>query len=181
MEIRKSLGLFIGIFCIILLFAVGPICNASKATISIKDVNVVLVETREPVGNRVIRVYDIIVILHNSGDIKSDEITVYFSDPEFNTTTPPMKLTPSNISCNPNENITFTMDDWPTPLSGDVPINISFGPSDSDVIKTGDNSGYYVYSLHIENNEKTTSTPGFEVVVVLGAILVLLLMKYRKK
>jgi hypothetical protein len=182
MVMKRVFGLFVGIFCMFFLTAFAPICNASGAALSIESVNLQLIETRE-VGNRIIRVYDVIAVLHNTGDVQSDAITVYFSDPEYNTTTPSLQLTPYNISIDPNENITFTFQDWPTPLTGDIPINISFRPSATDVLAIKDiNYGYYIQTLHIENNEDTTKgTPGFEVVMVLGAILVLLLIRIRRK
>jgi hypothetical protein len=160
----------------------GPVCTAQHATVSIKNVSVQLVETREPIGNRVIHVYNIIAVLYNSGDGKSEEITVYFYDPEFNkTTTPPLKLTPLNASLNPDENKTFILQNWPTPLSGDIPINISFGPLSPNVIKTEDNFGYYVYTLSINGEKKTTSTPGFEIAFILVAIVVLVMGRRIKK
>jgi len=111
----------------------------------------------------------------------SDNINVYFYDPEFNKTTPPITLNPFNVSLDPNENVTFMLENWPTPLSGDIPINISFGPSSPNVIETTNNHGHYVYTLHIGNTENTTSTPGFEIVVIFCALLVFLIWRYRKK
>lgn len=181
MEFIKSLGPLIAIFFIICVFVFSPICTASSAKLSIKNVSVQLVETRDPVGNRTIHVYNIIAILHNSGDMISDKINVYFYDPEFNKTTPPITLNPFNVSLDPNENITFVLENWPTPLSGDIPINISFGPSSQDVLETTNNHGHYIYTLQIGNTKNTTSTPGFEIVVVFGALLVFLIWRYRKK
>lgn len=180
MEIKRSTGLFLGTFCIVFLCLLSPICTASSARLSIKTVNVQLVDTREPVGNRTIHVYNILATLYNSGDMISDRIDVYFYDPEFNKTTPPIKLNPFNVTLDPNENITFMLEDWPTPLSGDVPINISFSPSSPNIIETPNNHGYYVYMLRIGDTGNTTSTPGFEIMVVLLAMLVLLLLKNKK-
>jgi hypothetical protein len=180
MEIRKYLSIIIGIFCLSFLIVLGPICTASNAELSITNVSVQLVETREPVGNRVIHVYDITAVLHNSGDMISDDVTVYFYDPEFNETTPPLKLDPFNVSLDPNESITFTLEDWPTPLTGDVPIKISFRPDSPDIVSTEFNSGSYTYTLQIEGNGTSTSTPGFEVALCIGAILVFLIWRTRK-
>jgi len=182
MKSKRTLFLILLIIGLGFIMLLGPICTAQQASVSIKNVSVQLVETREPVGNRVIHVYNIIAVLHNSGDDKSDEITVYFYDPEYNkTTTSPMKLTPLNASLNPDENKTFILQNWPTPLSGDIPINISFSPSSPTVIKTEDNSGYYVYTLSINGEKKTTSTPGFEIACILVAIVVLVMGRRIKK
>jgi hypothetical protein len=166
------------ITCFVLLCSV---CTAQEAKISVKNVTVQLLETRAPVGTRVVHVYTIIAILSNTGDIKSDEISVFFHDPEFNTTTtPPLRLSPFNISIGPHENQTFILQNWPTPLTGDVPINISYTPSAPTVVETIDNSGYYVYTLHIGGSTSTKSTPGFEVLIVFIALFILLLRKQLK-
>ena len=163
------------------LIVLGPISNAASAKLTITNVSVQLVETRNLAGNRTIHVYDIITVIHNSGDMISDKITVYFRDPEFNITTPPLKLDPYNVSVDPDENMTFILHDWPTPLIGDLPINISFSPSSPNVVETSNNHGYYLYTLHIGDNTTTISTPGFEVVFPLCAIIALLMLKKRRK
>jgi hypothetical protein len=182
MRLKRSLWVVKALICISLLTILLPIGTAQQAELVI-DVSVQLVETREPIGNRVVHVYNITAILHNSGDVKSDEITVYFYDPGYNKTTiPPMKLTPSNASLAPGESMTFVLLDWPTTLSGNIPINISFRPTSTSVLlKEGENFGYYVYMLSINNAKKTTSTPGFEIACVLIAILVLVTGRRIKK
>jgi len=82
---------------------------------------------------------------------------------------------------NPDENKTFILQNWPTPLSGDIPINISFGPSSPDILPTDENHGYYVYTLSINGEKKTTSTPGFEIAFILVAIMVLVMGRRIKK
>ena len=182
MKSKRTLFLIMLFVSLSFIMLLGSVCTAQHATVSIKNISVQLVETREPIGNRVIHVYNIIAVLHNSGDDKSDEITVYFYDPEYNkTTTSPMKLTPLNASLNPDENKTFILQNWPTPLSGDIPINISFGPSSPNILVTPENSGYYVYTLSINGDKKTTSTPGFEIAFILVAIMVLVMGRRIKK
>jgi hypothetical protein len=182
MILKRTLFLVMLFVSLSFIMLLGSVCTAQHATVSIKNISVQLIETREPIGNRVIHVYNIIAVLHNSGDGKSDEITVYFYDPEFNkTTTPPLKLTPLNASLNPDENKTFILQNWPTPLSGDIPINISFGPSSPNILVIPENSGYYVYTLSINGDKKTTSTPGFEIACILVAIMVLVMGRRIKK
>jgi hypothetical protein len=182
MILKRTLFLVMLFVSFSFIMLLGSVCTAQHATVSIKNISVQLVETREPIGNRVIHVYNIIAVLHNSGDGKSDEITVYFYDPEFNkTTTPPLKLTPLNASLNPDENKTFILQNWPTPLSGDIPINISFGPSSPNILVIPENSGYYVYTLSINGDKKTTSTPGFEIACIFVAIMVLVMGRRIKK
>lgn len=183
MKSKRLLWFVVGILCVCLFINFEPVsCAQQGSSLSIKTVSVQLVETREPVGNRTIHVYNIMAVLHNSGTVKSDQITVYFYDPEYNkTTTPPLKLTPSNLSLNANEDETFVLQNWPTTLTGEVPINISFQPTDPNVVLNQYNSGSYVYILSIGNTKKSTSTPGFEVAFVLVALLILLLMKQGRK
>ncbi|MCJ7697920.1 MAG: hypothetical protein MUO73_06280, partial [Thermoplasmata archaeon] len=102
--------LFVSLSFIMLL---GPICTAQQATVSIKNVNVQLIETRPPVGGTTIREYKISVILLNSGDIQSVNITVKFKEPQpgigGNLT-----MQPESYSLMPNETKTFVFGNWPT-------------------------------------------------------------------
>ncbi len=174
MKSKRTLFLIMLFVSLSFIMLLGPVCTAQHATISIKNVNVQLIETRPPVGETTIREYKIIVMLHNTGDTQSVNITVKFKEPQpgigANFT-----MQPESYSLMPNETKTFVFENWPTPLSGDIPINISFGPSSPNIIKTEENSGSYIYTLSINGDKKTTSTPGFEIACVLVAILVLVI------
>jgi hypothetical protein len=160
----------------------GSIGSAQHAGVQIKNVTVQLLETRPPVGNKVIHVYKIIAVLYNNDTVASDDITVNFYDPEFNSsTTPPMKLSPLNATLDPKETKTFILAEWPTPLSGKIPINVSFGPSSPTVLPNEKNSGYYALTLTITSTKNTASTPGFEILIVFGAIAGFLLSRKIKK
>ena len=169
--------LFVSLSFIMLL---GPVCIAQQATVSIKNVNVQLIEIRPPVGGTTIHEYKISVILLNSGDTQSVNITVKFKEPQPGISGN-LTMQPESYSLMPNETKIFVFENWPTPLSGDIPINISFGPSSPYIIKTEDNFGYYVKTLSINGDKKTTSTPGFEIACVLVAILVLVIGRRIKK
>lgn len=180
MNSKRILLLILGIICLSFLAILGPICCAQQAAVSITNVNVQLIRTRTA-GNREIHVYNITAVLRNSGDVKSDEISVKFYDPEYNsTTTPPMKLSPPNASLMPGETKTFALSNWPTTLTGDVLINISFGPTSPTILPNSHNSGYYVYTLTI-GQKKTTSTPGFEIPFIFVALALFLLSRKIKK
>ena len=180
MKSKRTLFLIMLFVSLSFIMLLGPVCTAQHATISIKNVNVQLIETRPPVGETTIREYKIIVMSHNTGDTQSVNITVKFKEPQpgigANFT-----MQPESYSLMPNETKTFVFENWPTPLSGDIPINISFGPSSPNVIKTEDNLGYYVYTLSINGDKKTTSTPGFEIACILVAIMVLVMGRRIKK
>lgn len=179
----KSKRVFVRIVLLLnltLMLFFGTICEAQLAGISIENVTVQLIQTRPPVGNKIIREYRITAVLRNTGDSESPQITVEFKEPEPGLNNS-LILQPKNYSMQPNEEKTFVFTNWPTTLSGDIPINISFKPTSSDVIVTPYNSGYYIYTLHIENSNPKTSTPGFEVLLVFMAILTLMLRKKIKK
>jgi hypothetical protein len=152
-----------------------PVCSA-QATISIKDISVELLKTRPPVGQRIIREYKISVVLCNTGDTNSTNISVKFLEPEPGLTGN-LTLQPLSYSLQPNEEKTFVFENWPTTLTGDVLLNISFGPSSPFVLSDSTNSGFYIYTLSIENGNTTNSTPGFQVFIVLVALFVFLLKK----
>jgi len=181
MKSKRTLFLVMLFVSLSFIMLLGPVCTAQHATVSIKNVNVQLIETRPPVGGTTIHEYKISVILLNSGDTQSVNITVKFKEPQ-----PGMggnlTMQPASYSLMPNETKTFVFENWPTPLSGDIPINISFGPSSPNVLKTkGENYDYYVYTLSINGDKKTTSTPGFEIACILVAIMVLVIGRKIKK
>jgi hypothetical protein len=175
MNYRKKCTLTLFCICLILSSLLMATCCAQGSGVSITNVNAVLLKTRT-VGNRVIHYYRIIVTLQNSGNTKTDELSVKFYDPEYNaSTTPPLVLSPANYSLKPGESKMFNISEWPTPLTGDVPLNISFSPISPTILNDDTNSGYYLYTLNIAGGTtKQTSTPGFEIGIVLVAIIVLL-------
>jgi len=158
----------------------NPTCTAKEAHIVFKDVTVELTQTRPPIGTTTIREYRITAFLQNTGDTDSVNITVKLSDPQpgLNAT---LIFKPETYSFAPNEEKTFVFENWPTSLSGDVPLNISFRPTAPNVLETQQNTGFYVYTLHIDNSNTKTSTPGFEVLIFFLATLILLLQKTRRK
>jgi len=182
MKSKRTFILIMLFISISFLMLLGPVCIAQHAVVSIKDVNVQLLKTRSLAGGTIIREYKISAILQNSGDIPSVNITVKFKEPEPGISGN-LTMQPVEYSLEPNEEKTFVFENWPTTLSGQIPLNISFGPSSPTVLLTSDNSNFSLYTLQIENdnNNKPTSTPGFEVLIVLVAILALLLKKQIKK
>ena len=173
------IGMLLFVNLIFFLF-VNPICIAKEAHIVFKDVTVQLTQTRPPVGTTTIREYRITAILQNTGDSDSVNITVKLSDPQpgLNAT---LIFKPETYSFSPNEEKTFVFENWPTSLSGDVPLNISFQPTAPNVLETQQNTGFYVYTLHVGNSDTKTSTPGFEVMIVFLATLILLLRRKRRR
>ncbi len=159
--------------------AVTPVSFGQQANVSIKDVSVQLTQTRPPIGAITIREYRITAILQNTGNTDSVNITVKLRDPEpgLNAT---LQFQPPNYSLKPNEEKTFVVENWPTSLSGDIALNITFQPSSPNVLLNAYNSGSYTYALHIGDMNTKPSTPGFEILVVLLAILGFLFIKKIK-
>jgi PGF-CTERM protein len=182
MKSKRTLVLFMLFVSISFVMLLGPVCNAQHAVVSIKDVTVQLLKIRPPVGGTTIREYKISAIIQNTGNIPSDNITVKFREPQPGISGN-LTMQPGSYSLQPHEETTFVFENWPTTLTGDIPLNISFEPSSPNVLLTSDNSGFYLYTLHIENNTTPTtpSTPGFEVLIVLVALLALLGLKQKKK
>jgi hypothetical protein len=180
MKSKRTLFLIMLFASLSFIMLLGPVCTAQHATVTIRNVNVQLIETRPPVGGTIIREYKIIAILYNSGDIQSENISVKFKEPQSGVGGN-LTMQPASYSLMPNETKTFVFENWPTPLSGDIPINISFGPASHDILVTPENSGYYVYTLSINGDKKTTSTPGFEIACILVAIIVLVMGRRIKK
>jgi hypothetical protein len=154
----------------------SPSCSAEEANIIFKDITVQLTQTRPPIGATTIREYRITAVLQNVGDKDSVNITVKLKDPQpgLNAT---LIFLPESYSLAPNEEKTFVFEDWPTSLSGNVLLNISFKPASPNVLETEYNSRSYYYSLQIGSDAPKTSTPGFEVLFVLVAIVALLFTK----
>ncbi|KYK21108.1 hypothetical protein AYK25_03785 [Thermoplasmatales archaeon SM1-50] len=174
-NIRLLIIELLGSICFILLL--NPVCVA-QSNVSIKDVSVELIKIRPPVGETIIREYRIRVLLCNTGDTISSAISVKFQEPEGSGN---LTMQPLSYSLQPNEEKTFVFENWPTILSGDVPLNISFGPASHYVNQDSTNSGFYVYTLTIANGKTTTSTPGFEIIILLMALFALMFKKQIKK
>ncbi len=183
----KSKKLFVHIVLFLslnLVLLLGPICEAQQTAISIESATAQLIQTRPPVGNKIIYEYRITTILRNSGDRASPNIDVKFREPEPGTNSS-LIFQPRNCSLQPGEEKTFVFTNWPTTLTGDIPLNISFTPTSPDVllssIVASNNSNYYIYTLHNGDTNPKTSTPGFEVLIVLLAVLSLVISKKLKK
>jgi hypothetical protein len=179
MKQKRLFLLMLMLFCLSFSSLFSAVCSAQETGVTITNVSAQLLQTRT-IGTRVIRYYSIIVVLHNSDSTASTEISVKFHDPEYNATYPPYNLLPTNYSLMPGESKTFNFSQWPTPLTGDVPINVSFSPSSLSVPAKKSNSGYYVYSLHIGTSETKKSTPGFEAAFLVVAFIVVIAIRKIK-
>ena len=155
-------------------------CTAEEARIIFKDVTVELTQTRTPVGTTTIREYRITAVVQNIGDTNSVNITMSLKDPQpgLNAT---LTFQPRSYFLEPNEEKTFVFENWPTSLTGNVLLNISFKPTSPNVLETEYNHRSYFYTLQIGTEAPKTSTPGFECLFVIIAIIAFVFIKQRRK
>jgi hypothetical protein len=178
MCVQRLLYLIVGIFCVALLpFS----CMSARASsgLEIKNVSMQLTGTRPPIGNKEIHIYTISVLVYNDDVNTSDAVSVFFRDPEPGLNSS-MQLVPSNVTLASGESKTFTFSDWPTTLTGSIMINFSFKPSSHSTVPTMKNTGYYLYSFTVPSANTKKATPGFELLLLLGAFAVLIVLRKRK-
>lgn len=115
--------------------------------------------------------FNISITLHNSGGIVSDDITVKIEDEDG--------WYVRNDTLAAHESKTFIFEDHPLLGTGEHKIDISFYPTDKNVVLTEYNHGEDVLILMPEENNNFI--PGFEAVLLGMAIVIyVLLIKYRK-
>jgi len=121
------------------------------------------------------KIYEINVTLVNSGLGISDELTVNLTDEENFTLSKKIILNPDETKV-----VSFT---WSTLLIKNQQIIISFYPSNQNIIWNQYNSGSQAFTLFMtdENDIQATSTPGFELVLVITSILIFSFLLKKNK
>jgi hypothetical protein len=76
--------------------------------------------------------------------------------------------------------ISFT---WSTLLNRDQKITVNFFPSDLDTVWTQYNSGSKTFTIKIDDEDglPATSTPGFEFVIVILAVIMYVFLDRKKR
>lgn len=128
-------------------------------------------------GNEIIgKSYNINIPIHNNGPERTEELIVNMSDEEgFDLN--------QRIFIDPGETKVVIFE-WSTMLLRNQQILINFFPVNSQIQKTSYNSGSTSLTIKIidTNDDLTgTSTPGFEFVLALSAIILLSILYKRKK
>jgi hypothetical protein len=182
MKQKKLITLILGMICFSLPMLLATICSAQEVSISIVDFTSELVGQTQA-GNRQARTYKFILVLRNDGTAVSDDMIARFSDPELNTTlsfftSPTGNIT--NFTIKPGESKALYSNTWPTMIQEGFSINVTYEPSNLQTTHSSANSGYKVYDFEGVSKPKT-STPGFEIVIVLLAIVVLLFLRKIRK
>jgi len=164
------------IFSAMLFYSLTINCYAEDDTynISIKD------EPTYKLTNTILRdgrvlgkSYQIYVVITNSGAFKSDEIEVNLTDQEGYTLS-------QRTFFNPGETKTITFN-WSTINIKNQELQINFYPSDLDIARNNLNSGKKSLTIKIEEGSVPgASTPGFEIGLLIAAILGVVFFIKRK-
>lgn len=135
-----------------------------------------LITNIERNGKIIGKTFQINVTLHNSGKLRSDELTVNLSDDEGFT------LTRDKIYLDQGETKTVSFT-WSTTVSKNQQIKVQFFPSNLDTVWNEYNSGSTTFTIKVTDNGgfPATSTPGFEIVVFLSAITILIFLLKKKR
>jgi len=147
-------------------------CNAEDEYYKISmDVSSEFVKATES-GGKTWTFFNIIIALYNSGNVKSDNITVKLQDEDANYT--------REGSVMPGENKTFIFVEHPLLGLGEHKIDISYYPTDLTVRTNNDNSGSTILTVGYDNDDDA-STPGFELTFIIIAAAFVFLIRKRIK
>ncbi len=161
--------LFIGLFS----GNIIEMCTAEDEHYKISmDVSSEFVKATES-GGKTWTFFNITVALYNSGNVKSDDITVKLQDEDANYT--------RKGSVMPGENKTFVFVEHPLLGLGEHKIDISYYPTDLTVKTNNDNSGSTTFTVGYDNDDDGTSTPGFEFIFIILAVAFVLLIRKKIK
>ena len=124
-------------------------------------------------GNEVIgRSYIIHIPFHNSGNQRSDKITVNMSDEEGFDLYQEVYIGPGET-----KDVTFN---WSTLLLRNQIIKVNYYPSDTATTSKY-NSGSTRFTLEMESIDiPATSTPGFEIISIIFAMVICILLFNKK-
>jgi hypothetical protein len=149
--------------------------NAQNPNLSITDVKHQLLSTKT-IGARQAHYFAFFITFSNTGDVETDNITVYFNDPELNA-----RLEIGSFTLTPNQNITLVYDEWPTTLLGETTINITYSPTEQGVEHTSYNTGTKAYTFTIGALPDNNQTPGFEIIIFLLSLITFILVLEKRK
>lgn len=131
-----------------------------------------LKNTLEKNGRILGKTYQIDIILGNSGNIDSEEIEVNLSDQEGF-----ILSQRTFIKAGETKTITFN---WSTMNIRNQELEINFYPSDTGTLHNKFNSGHKIITIKVTDKGMSgTSTPGFEIFMLLSAIIITYLWRKR--
>jgi hypothetical protein len=173
MKREFAVSLLIGVFLCFQMIA--GLCEGqdgiAEISIDTDHTSYELVST-EKIGQQTIAYYKISITLQNTGDVRSNDITLnVVDDGGF----PFLE----NYTFNPGESKTFIMNNWPLEGLGAHNLTINFFPTNESRMNPH-NHGTMTYVVSGNSPSDGSSTPGFELIVVLVAVLLAIFL-YRKK
>jgi hypothetical protein len=166
-------GLITIIFFILFVNIFSSSSNAQDESyhISIIDTSSKYIKT-ETYGGNTFFYYDISITLHNSGNVPSDSITVKLRDVDGNYS--------KQSIINPGEFKTFTFDNHPMWQPGDLTVHFNYYATDRNR-RAAHNTGETTLVLNSGNDGvSATSTPGYELLILVIGILFISLIKKEK-
>jgi len=116
--------------------------------------------------------FNISITLYNSGNIKSDNITLKLQDEDSNYT--------REGSVMSGETKTFTFVEHPLMGLGEHKLDVSYFPTDLSIPMNDDNSGYKMLVVSYEDSDGDGSTSGFEIISLICILALVVLMRKRK-
>lgn len=164
--------LFIGLFLGLLIE--NCYAEEQRAEISIIGEPTYTLTNRVIKDNKVLgRTFLVDVTIHNAGNLRSEELVVNLSDEEGFSLANYTYLDPGETKI-----ISFT---WSTMINRDQKITINYFPLDLDADWNQYNSGSKTVMIKIEDGLPATSTPGFEIISVIMAIIILAFLWKKKR
>ena len=127
-------------------------------------------------NNQVIgRAYSIDVTLYNTGNKRSEELTVNITDEEG------FSLRKNHIYLNPDESKIISFN-WTTMINRDQKIIVNYFPTDLDAIWNQYNSGSKTLTIKIEDKDglPATNTPGFELLLIITTVMMYAFLRKKK-
>ena len=135
-----------------------------------------LVRDIERNGQIIGKTYQINVTLYNSGDLRSDQLTLNLTDEEG------FILHRDNVYVDPGKTATIPFT-WSTTTIRNQNIRVNFYPTALDTIWNEYNSGSTIFSVKIRDDSglPATSTPGFEIIALLFAVAISIFLLKKKR
>ena len=147
--------------------------DENNAIISIVGDPVYELVSRDTTNDITISRYFINITFGNTGTETSDEIRVNLTDEEGFSLTKDFTL-----SAGAETTVSFY---WSTTYYQNQNIVVKFFPKDLDTDWTEDNSGSTTFELVMIEGEDNKSTPGFEIILVLSAIIIFAYYQKQKR
>lgn len=169
---KVILSFIISIFLVlIILLSINSLAE-SNYDIEVVDTDYEFLETMHQKFNK----YDIIITLKNNGDEDSDDITIKVREENEGENLSVFR----NGTVKAGETMQFSFEDWIVSGTGEHTVIYEYFPTNENIETNNYNSGTGSFKIN-DGSVENEDTPGFELVLVLLAIISIYLIKRRKK